>query len=202
MLHLQKQLTLFTMENTDKTGSIPAVKCTLMSNSIKYGLYTGLAMVLLSMLFYSFGLVGAGWTQYVSLVLLLAGIIMGAIAFRDKCNGGFISYGRSVGSGVLIGLVVGIILAVFTYVFLTYFDAVQIAKMVQTAEEDMMKKGLTDDQIDQAMSVTKIFMTPAAIAIMNLFWMPALGAIISLITSIFIKKDRENFEEVFADVEN
>jgi hypothetical protein len=97
---------------------------------------------------------GASWAQYISLLVLLAGIIMGTLSFRDKCNGGYISYGRSLGSGVLISLMVGVIMSVYTYLFFSFFDPAELVKLAQVAEEKMLEKGLTDDQVDQAMSMT------------------------------------------------
>lgn len=190
------------MENTHIADSTSPVKCTLMNNSIKYGLYTGIAMVLLSLLFYALNVKATSWPQYVSIGVLLAGIIVGTVAFRDKCNGGYISYGRSMGSGVLISLITGIILAVYSYVNSAFLNPEIIQQMIQAGEENMMRQGLSDDQIDQAMGMTKMFMTPVFIAITSLFSMLLWGTLVSLLASIFIKKDNINFEQVFADVEN
>lgn len=190
------------MENTYAVDSKPVAKCTLMSNSSKYGVYTGLAMVLLSLLFYALDVKATSWPQYVSILVLLAGIIVGTLAFRDKCSGGYISYGRSLGSGVLISLVTGIILAVYSYLNAAFLNPEIIEQMIRAAEENMMNQGLSDDQIDQAMGMTKMFMTPGYIAITSVFSMLLWGTLISLLTSIFIKKGNQNFDQVFADVEN
>ena len=190
------------MENTHTAVSTAPVKCTLMNNSIKYGLYTGIAMVLLSLLFYALDVKATSWPQYVSIGLLLVGIILGTIAFRDKCNSGFISYGRSLGSGVMISLIAGIILAVYSYLNVAFLNPEMIDQMMRAGEENLMNQGLSDDQIDQAMGMTTMFMTPVFIAITSLFSMVLWGTLFSLLASIFLKKDNKNFEQVFADVEN
>lgn len=202
MLHLQKQIKSLTMENSHSTHSAAPVKCTLMNNSIKYGLYTGIAMVLLSLLFYALDVKTNSWPQYVSIGVLLAGLIVGTLAFRDKCNGGYISYGRSLGSGVMISLITGVILAIYSYLNSAFLNPEIIEQMMRAGEENMIKQGLSDDQIDQAMGMTTMFMTPVFIAITSFFSMLLWGTLISLLASIFIKKDNQNFEQVFADVEN
>lgn len=202
MLHLQKQIKSLTMENSHSTNSAAPVKCTLMNNSIKYGLYTGIAMVLLSLLFYALDVKTNSWPQYVSIGVLLAGLIVGTLAFRDKCNGGYISYGRSLGSGVMISLITGVILAIYSYLNSAFLNPEIIEQMMRAGEENMIKQGLSDDQIDQAMGMTTMFMTPVFIAITSFFSMLLWGTLISLLASIFIKKDNQNFEQVFADVEN
>ena len=190
------------MENTHTADSTAPVKCTLMNNSIKYGLYTGVAMVLLSLLFYALDIKATSWPQYISIGVLLVGIILGTLAFRDKCSGGFISYGRSLGSGVMISLIAGIILAIYTYLNVAFLNPEMMEQMIGVAEENMMQQGLSDDQIDQAMSMTTMFMTPTFIALTGLFSMVLWGTLFSLLASIFVKKENKNFEQIFADVEN
>lgn len=190
------------MEDQSPVGAKTSKSCTLMNNSLKYGLFTGLAVILLSLLLYVMDLNGASWAQYISLLVLLAGVIMGTLAFRDKCNGGYISYGRSLGSGVIISLVVGVIMSIYTYLFFSFFDPGELLKLAQVAEEKMLEKGLTDDQVDQAMSMTKMLMTPAFIAISGLFSMLLWGTIFSLLASIFIKKNDDSFEQAFPNTEN
>jgi hypothetical protein len=185
-------------QNEERTlNDSTAVKCSLLNNSLKYGLITGVAMVLLSLLFYVLDVTMTGWIQYASLVILLAGIVVGTLAYRDKCSRGYLSYGRSLGSGVLISVVVGLIMAIYSYLFFNFFDPGELLKLKQIAEEKMFEKGLTDEQVEQAMSMTKMFMTPVFIAISSLFSMALWGTVFSLLASIFIKKNDDSFDEAF-----
>jgi hypothetical protein len=185
-------------QNEEKTMNDSTVeKCSLLNNSLKYGLLTGVAMVLLSLLLYVLDVTMSGWIQYASLVILLAGLIVGTIAFRDKCSGGFLSYGRSLGSGVLISVFAGLLMAIYSYLFFSFFDPGELVKLTQIAEEKMFEKGLTDEQVEQAMSMTKMFMTPVFISISSLFSMALWGTIFSLLASIFIKKNDNSFDGAF-----
>lgn len=185
-------------QNEERTlNDSTAVKCSLLNNSLKYGLITGVAMVLLSLLFYVLDVTMTGWIQYASLVILLAGIVVGTLAYRDKCSRGYLSYGRSLGSGVLISVVVGLIMAIYSYLFFNFFDPGELLKLKQIAEEKMFEKGLTDEQVEQAMSMTKMFMTPVFIAISGLFSMALWGTVFSLLASIFIKKNDDSFDGAF-----
>ncbi len=190
------------MEDQYPVEAATRTSCTLMSNSLKYGLFTGIAAVLVALLLYVTDLNAATWAQYISLVVVLGGVIVGTLAFRDKCNGGYLSYGRSLGSGVLISVVVGLIMSIYTYFFFSFFDPSQLLKMSQLAEEQLLQKGLTEDQVDQAMSMTRMFMTPVFMAISVLFSMLLWGTVFSLIASIFIKKNNDSFEQVFPNTEN
>lgn len=188
------------METLNEERSIndtTAEKCSLMNNSLKYGLLTGTAMVLLSLLLYVMDVTMSGWVQYASLVILLAGIVIGNLAFRDKCSGGFLSYGRSLGSGVLISVFAGLLMAIYSYLFFSFFDPGELVKLTQIAEDKMFEQGLSDEQVDQAMSMTKMFMTPVFISISSLFSMALWGTVFSLLVSIFIKKNDNSFDSAF-----
>jgi len=101
------------MENlVENQAGEPKVKAktSLVNHAFRYGLYTAAAFVLFSLLLYSVDVSRTGWVNYLSFVILIAGIIIATIAYRDKINGGFLSYGRCLSIGVLISLVVGIVI--------------------------------------------------------------------------------------------
>ena len=63
-------------------------------------------------------------------------------------------------------------------------------------------QGLTEDQIEQAMLLTSKMMTPGWISIMSIFNGVIYGTIISLVSSIFVKKkaNEDAFDEAMEDV--
>ncbi|MDY0343839.1 MAG: DUF4199 domain-containing protein [Lentimicrobium sp.] len=174
-------------------------KVSLFNHALRYGLLTGIAYILLSLLFYSFGLSQQSWVGYASFVVLIAGIIMGTVAYRDKHSGGYLSYGRSLATGVLISLVAGIVMAVYSYLFFKFFEPGMIDSMMDVAAQSLADKGMAEDQIDQAMSITGKFMTPIWMAVISIFSLTFYGTIFSLITSIFIKKEDNSFDAAFPE---
>ena len=59
-----------------------------LKQSVIFGAITGFGLVLLSLLFYAIDLNTASWVQYVSLLVLFAGIVYGTITYRDKQGNG------------------------------------------------------------------------------------------------------------------
>ena len=66
----------------------------------------------------------------------------------------------------------------------------------------MLQKGMTEDQIEAAMTMTSKMFTPGWMSIMGLFGSVFIGTIISLLSSIFIKKqpNEDTFDEAMEDV--
>jgi vacuolar-type H+-ATPase subunit I/STV1 len=159
--------------------------------SINAAIPIGIAIILLSILYYVFDIDGRGIWGYLMYALLLAGIIWGTIQLRDKHRGGILSYGQSFSSGALISLYTGIISAIYTFVFYKFFAPEQIQVLLERVEEEMLVKApeMTDQQLDMALSMTEKFMTPIWMSITSLFAILIVGIIFSLIVSIFLKRD-------------
>jgi len=171
-------------------------------SAMVYGLYLVLALTLFSVILYVSGLMLNPNVGYISFALTIAGIIVAQINYRNKELNGVISYGEAVGFGAAIMLFAGIVTALYTIILYTFVDPGLIDQMKAVQEEAMLQKGMTEDQIEAAMSVASKMMSPAAMSIMALVGSVFIGTIISLITSIFIKKQpNENaFDEAMEDV--
>jgi hypothetical protein len=111
-------------------------------------------------------------------------------SYRDSYLHGQISYGQSVGAGVIIYLYSVILTSLFSYILYTVIDPGLVAKQVAMAEQGMRAKGnLTESQIDAAMKFTEKFMKPGFMVITGIFAGMLFGTVISLIVSIFVKKE-------------
>ena len=177
-------------------------KTTFWRTAMVYGLYLALVLTLFSVILYVSGLILNTKVGYISLVLMVVGIVLAQKYYRDKELNGTISYGQALGFGVAVMLFSGIITALYTIVLYTYVDPglIQQAKTIQ--EEAMLQKGMSQDQIDATLSITSKFMTPGWMSIFGLLGSVISGTIVSLISSIFIKKvpDENDFEEAMEEV--
>lgn len=177
-------------------------KSTFWKSAMSYGLYLALALTLFSVILYASGLILNNKVGYFSIVLTIAGIVIAQTNYRNKELNGVISYGEAVGFGTAIMLFAGIVTALYTLILYTFVDPGLIEQMKVVQEEAMLQKGMTEGQIDATMSMTSKMMTPAWMAIMGLVGSVFIGTIISLVSSIFIKRQpNENaFDEAMEEV--
>jgi len=177
-------------------------KSTFWKSAMIYGLYLALALTLFSVITYVTGLILNPKIGYVSIALTIIGIVIAQILYRNRELNGAITYGQALGFGVAIMLFTGIVTALYTLVLYTFIDPSLIDQMKAAQEEAMLAKGLTEDQIDAAMSMASKMMSPVWMSIMGLVGSVFSGTIISLITSIFIKKqpNLDAFDEAMEDV--
>ena len=75
-----------------------------------------------------------------------------------------------------------------------FIDSSITDQILKNAEREMEKKGLPDDQIEQAMEYSKMFMSPGIMFVAGVFFTVLIGFILSLIIAAIMKKDKPVFE--------
>ncbi len=153
------------------------------------GLILGLIGVVYSLIFYFLDLSLNKTQGYAFIVVQIVILFYLLKSYRDNMMHGQITYGESVGAGVIICLYYSIIISAFVYVLYAVIDPGLINKQLAIAEEAMNKKGLPQEAMDAGMKMTAKFMKPGIMAITGLVFNVLLGTLLSLIVSIFIKKE-------------
>lgn len=121
--------------------------------------------------------------------ILIIALFFSIKSYRDKYRKGFITYGQSVGAGVVIMLYYSIISALFTFIMYTYIDAGMVDKLLAVTEEKLLERGLAEGMIEQSMEIQKKIMVPWVLSLGGILNGMIVGTIISLIISIFTRKE-------------
>jgi hypothetical protein len=178
---------------------------TLFNNSLIYGLLTAVVSIVFSILTYILDVPFKSPVMYFSLVILLAGIFYGTFQYRNVYLGGYISFGKAFLSGFIIVLTAAILSSLYSYIFLTFIDPSYLEKIIQQTleqtEAKMAEKGVTADQMEPALAMTRKFMSPVMMLVMGILSSAFFGAILSLISAAIIKKEDKSFDGQFKDVQ-
>jgi hypothetical protein len=154
------------------------------------GAITGIILIIYSLVLYFVGAATSKFAGNFNILFLAVFIFIFTKMYRDKELNGVISYGQSLGYGVLVGLFASIILAFFLFIELKVIDPSLMDKMMDMAREQYMQKGLSEDQIEKTEAMTKWMMNPAFMSLMSVLAYTFFSFLISLLTSIFIKKEQ------------
>ena len=171
-------------------------KVSVWQATLNSGLILGLALVIYTLLLYFLDQTFNKTLGYVSILILIAGLVLGVKSFRDDARGGIMSYGQGVGAGTVIGLYAGIIGAIFTYLLYTVIDPDLLDKLLTFTEEKIVESGrVPEEMIDQTMEMQKKFMAPWIMSIIAVINYVFFGVVVSLIASIFLKKEGNPFQQ-------
>lgn len=166
-----------------------ATKKSPLGIALKFGIILGLINSVLSLLFFILDMPDSKIPQYLGLAVGIGTIVLGIQTHRDKELDGQLSYGRGVGTGVLISLFGAIIAAVYTFIYIKFIDIGMAERLMAKEEQEMLNRGLADKDIEVALNYMKMFMTSGAITSMVVVMGTLWGAIVSLVASAFLKKN-------------
>ncbi|MCG2459957.1 DUF4199 domain-containing protein [Flavobacteriaceae bacterium F89] len=151
----------------------------------------GIGIVFTLMLMSMDMLYDQGWGKSVVSTLILVAVVYLAISSFKKQNQGFLTLKQSMKVGIGTALVAAIVALIFTYLLINFFVPDFMDKTAELSRITIMEKNpqLTPEQLDNAIDMQKKFFWVAypMILIFNLF----IGFIVSLITGIFLKKERK-----------
>ena len=164
-------------------------KVNVWKTNLTNGVILGMVGVIYSLLMYFLDLTFNEMQGYVFMVIQVALLAYLLKSYRDNYCFGNITYGQSVGAGVIISLYAAIISAVFLYLLYAVIDTGLVDKQLALVEETIMARGLPQAAVDKAMAIQRKLLKPEIMAPISIFGNMFWGLIISLIVSVFIKKE-------------
>jgi len=173
-----------------------------LKSTMTSGALLGIGMVIYHLILYIFNANLNSGLAIIIYVILIAGIIYGTKAFRDNLNGGYITYGKAVGTGTLIALFAGVVYGLYQYIYVNFIDPEFFDKLMETMIEQYQNAGIDDDKIEQMLEYSDYSRNPIFFTLSTVLGLAVIGLIISLITSFFLKKENDGFAEAMQNIES
>lgn len=176
-------------------------------SALNHGIIFGIVLIIIQVLMWMFNFIPVGIGK--SLLMLLITLIFYVVAiylfiknYRDKNMGGSIPYGQAFLYGLAVFMIASVLGAIFNFIFLSFIDPEYTKRVMQTTadwtEEFMRSKGAAEDQIIKSVEriSSKKIPTPLGSSLKSLIGSAIFGAIISLISAGFGKKEADPFQGV------
>lgn len=164
----------------------------VLKSAMNYGLYLGLALVLNSVIFYVMGKPFSEISGYLNYVIIIGILSWGMYSFREYSGEGGLSYSRALGFGTLLSLFASLIMAFYTFVLYKIVDPGLLDKFMVFLEENLIKAGKPENQVEMLINFYKKFLTPLLYSFAQIFGVTLTGFIFSLIVAIFYKRQPSN----------
>jgi hypothetical protein len=174
------------MENIDN-----AQKPSIAKVSLKYGVLIGLGLIAVS-LFFQFVIPDQGRASlYLSIIIMVIGIYLATKAWRDNYKDGYLSYSQGLGFGTLTFFFSALVLGFFTFILFQFIYPQGLEAALIEAEMEILRTqpNITEQELDLALSFSRIFINPIAMGLLSMIFYSFLGFLGSLITSAIVKKE-------------
>jgi len=166
----------------------------MFKTEIKYGIITGLFICGWQLIEYSLGFhtdkmhIGE-YTTYFVIIIPFITLYMGIKEKRDRINGGHISIGHGIRTGLMISLIATIIMAVFLIVYYNLINPDFFEIGIAYQKEKLMVRGRTSEEIALEMGNLKSMFSFVNRFLFGTLGIVTSGFIISIAVSMFLKKD-------------
>jgi hypothetical protein len=169
---------------------------------VKWGLYLGGVNVAYILVLYliDVSLLISFWNSAISLVLLVTFMVL-AMKEQRSANGGGLSYGQGVVTGLVVGVISSIIGVLFNAILYNYIDPTlpeTIRELTLEKTLGMMESmGASEETIDQAMGNMdeRQFKQDLRASFTALLITAIFSTFVALIVAAFVKKEAPLFEE-------
>ena len=155
---------------------------------LKWGLLGGITSATVGLILFLLNVDSTSWISYVSIGILIAVLIAGSYEYRDKLIGGFANFKELLGFAMKIVLVYALFTSLWSIVYMEFIDTELVGRMLLETEINLENQGLSDEQIDQTMEITVKMMKAPFFFLVSLFNTALLGLMISLLSSLILRK--------------
>ncbi|MCX6225844.1 MAG: DUF4199 domain-containing protein [Bacteroidia bacterium] len=170
--------------------------------AMTYGLIIALVIIIFAVLQWILGLDRAKWMTWISWAAYFSVLYFCLKNWRDDHNGGYIRYGQALNAGILFMFFASIIYAFYFVVFVKWIDPTFINRFLDTIEEAYYKQGMPEEQISAVMAFLGKLSNPGMQFFWAIFGITFTGVILSLIVSIFIRKEGDPYKQAMSEIEN
>lgn len=167
--------------------------------SLRYGMILGLASLILSIGLMMSGLIDySGQKSNILSNILSWGLIIGFLyvainEHKMKELGGYISLGRCAKIGFWVGLFSGVITAIGMGIYFQFIDPSFFDNVFEQMRDNFEAKGMSEADIDNAISMTKKFMSPTMMAVFGIVGSLIFDTVIGLLIGLILRKERTPF---------
>ena len=160
------------------------------TNAVKFGLIGGFAGILVSLSIFFANLQYESWSKWLQSLVMLAAIILGIKAIADANKVKLISFGDLFKGGMLITFILSLISILYFLVYSNIIEPDFIDNLMDVSKKEMLEKGLSEEQTETALNISRKFMSPGIMAVISLVSSLIIGAITSAIGAAIFKNEK------------
>lgn len=170
--------------------------------AMTYGLVIAVVFIFFAVLQWIAGIEGAAWLTGLSWVAYFVALYFCLKHWRDNYLGGYIRYGQSLSAGILFMFFASVIYAFYNVVYMTWIDPEAVDRMLDMMEEQYYKQGFTEDKVTAMMEFGAKLHGPGMQFFSVIIGTTFMGVIISLIVSMFIRREGDPYKQAMSEIEN
>jgi hypothetical protein len=132
---------------------------------------------------------------YAAILLSMTFVFFGVRSYRDNVRGGTISFGKALGTGLLIGLAACLVYTVGWMIIQSIMMPDFYEKYLATMVEQMRASGAKESEIAETQQMFAFAKNPVGKFLMTMMEPLPVALFVSLITALILKKKKTQHEQ-------
>ncbi len=166
---------------------------------LNYGLILGFAGIFINVAVFAMGQTyNPHWAVgVIGIIVTIAIIVLGIKKVKEQ-NGGFLTLGEALKTGLGIALISGLIGTVYTLIFTNFIEPEYYTRLLEIQQQKILETypNFTDEQLETSMEMTKKMTGPVITSAVAIIGSLFIGFIISLIGGLIMKKSNEEITSI------
>ena len=166
---------------------------------LNYGLILGFTGILLNVALFAMGKTyDPHWSVAVIGIAITVAIIVLGIKKIKELNGGFLTLGEALKTGLGIALISGLVGVAYTLIFTNFIEPEYFTRMLEVQEQAMLEQypNMSDEQLETSLAMASKMSGPVMAIAMGIIGSLFVGFIISLIGGLIMKKTDEEITSI------
>jgi Protein of unknown function (DUF4199) len=164
-----------------------------MKATLSHGLILAAGLIVLTLVGFFLGfqtdkIAEGRWFGLLTFALIIVVTWLGIKAVRGEAKDNSLSYGKGVGSGVLINLYGGVVSSIYSFFHLTFINPSFADYTINATRQQWAEKGLSDAQMDAAEKFMRMILSPIIASISGFIMTVIVGLVVALVASAFLKR--------------
>jgi len=170
---------------------------------MNHGLIIGLILIVMSAIVGIFKIDALGLFRFLNWAVLIGAVYYSTKTWRDQYCDGLIKYSQALGFGVRVMFFASIIYGFYIVIYMNWLNPAIVGENMIATEEAYYLMGFTDEQIEQSMEfIRRVIQSPGWQMFTTVIGTTFTGLVISLIVSIFVKKEGDPFQSAMDKVQD
>ena len=110
------------------------------------------------------------------------------------------SYGEALKFGVTVSFLASIVIGFTNYILYRFVDTSLMDQLFVYQEKVLLDSGRSADEVEEVMKLVRVGTTPGLIFLTTIFRITLFGTLISLINSIFLKRNQNPFDKAMSEI--
>lgn len=158
--------------------------------AVRFGIISGFIGILTSLILYFTNQEYTSLLKWLPVIFMMVIIIVGQQQMAKANSSYLISFGTLFKAGMVITLITAIVMVIYFIFYANFIEPNFADKVLDISRAEMAKKGLSEDQTEAAIEISRKFMSPIIMCVISFISNLVIGVLAAVVGAAIFKNEK------------